>query len=177
MTYGTLDGTLPPAPTPPPYQPQTYSGSHTGAPGDVPPVSEPTGIGDGPKPPTAGGGGKDVAVDTVAMKTVAANVLQLCEAAKRSYDQLDVDVHPGAFGQANTMRTRVNGVGADFKVVLDKLGDGLTDLSKAMTDLARKYEDTEDDNTVKGTDVTKAMQDAATDFGAIPTAHSTDLPT
>lgn len=158
-----------------PYEPQAYGDPHTGAPTDVPPVADP-GVADGPKAPSLGGAGKDTAVDTDAIRTVADNVTRLAEAARTSYQQLAVDVHPGAFGQAGAMRTKVNGQAADFKEVLSKLGEGLTDLSAAMKKIATKYDETEDDNSVKATDATKAMQEASASFSAIPTAHSTNPP-
>ncbi|MCF3964934.1 hypothetical protein [Streptomyces fuscigenes] len=174
MTYGTLDGTLPPPPPPPEHKAQEWDGSSTlgnghgtytnSNPFTPPPV------------PSKGGGGKGTAVDTPSMKLFADNLDLLLQPLQKASDALTpVTVASGAFYHANQIRTKVTGTNGDDGIkaqyikVLSDLTNGLTDLREGVKTLAAKYKTIDDANGMKSKDLTDAMDGVTDDFNSMMT--------
>ncbi|BBB02279.1 hypothetical protein RVR_10139 [Actinacidiphila reveromycinica] len=174
MTYGTLDGTLPPKPSPPPHKAQQYDGGTT----------LPTGQGtysndtpfDAPPVPGGSGGGKGTTVDTPSMTVFADNIDKLIAPTQAAAKKLDpISVAPGAFYHADQIRTKVNGLNADdglkaqYGKVLSDLVQGLGDLRDGVRQLASNYSTLEDANKMTSQDLDTAMQSTNGDFSVLLT--------
>ncbi|MDI5963750.1 hypothetical protein POF50_026575 [Streptomyces sp. SL13] len=175
MTYGTLDGTLPPANTPPPHQAQQYGGGTT-----VPPGHGTFTSSDPFTPPAVPGGsgasGRGTSVDTPTMNLFADNIDKLIAPTQQASQKLGgTSVAPGAFYHADAMRTKVNGPNADdglkesYVKVLADLGQGLGDLRDGIRSLAQKYSTVEDASTMTSTDLQNALQATSGDFTTLMT--------
>jgi hypothetical protein len=174
MTYGTLDGTLPPKPSPPEHKPEQYDGGTTlpngqGTYSDDTPFSPPT-------VPGGSGSGSGTSVDTPSMKLFADNIDKLIAPTQAAAKKLDpINVAPGAFYHADQIRTKVNGLNADdglkaqYGKVLADLVQGLGDLRDGVRQLASNYATLEDANKMTSTDLDKAMQSTSGDFTVLLT--------
>ncbi len=174
MTYGTLDGTLPPPPPKPKHDLQQYDG------GTTLPAGQGTYSNDTPFSPPGvpggKGGGKGTTVDTPSMKLFADNMDKLIAPTQAAAKKLDtVSTAPGAFYHADQIRTKVNGLNADdglkaqYGKVLADLVQGLGDLRDGVRELASRYATLEDANKMTATDLDKAMQSANGDFSVLLT--------
>ncbi|MGQ4514540.1 hypothetical protein [Streptomyces sp. DW26H14] len=169
MTYGTLDGTLPPDPPPPEHKAQEWDGKPDLGTGhgtytDASPFTPPA-------VPKKDGSGKGTSVDTPSMKVFADNLDLLLKPLTTASDALKpVSVAPGAFYHANSIRTKVTGTNGDdglkaqYLKVLTDLSNGLTDLRDGVRTLAKKYKTIDDANGMKSKDLTDAMDGVSDDF-------------
>ncbi|GAA3760170.1 hypothetical protein [Streptomyces tremellae] len=172
MTYGTLDGTLPPDPPPPEHKAQEWDGSSDlgtghGTYANKDPFSPPA-------VPKKGGGGKGTSVDTPSMDVFASNIDLLLKPVQKASDALTpVTVASGAFYHANQIRTKVTGTNGDdglkaqYIKVLNDLTNGLTDLREGVKTLAAKYKTLDDANGMKAKDLTDAMDGVTEDFNTM----------
>ncbi|MEW1862297.1 hypothetical protein OG896_00475 [Streptomyces sp. NBC_00669] len=174
MTYGTLDGTLPPSPPAPKHTAQAYDG------GTTLPAGQGTYSNDTPfTPPSVPGGtdgGKGTSVDTPSMDVFADNIDKLIAPTQAAAKKLDpVSTAPGAFYHADQIRSKVNGLNADsglkaqYGKVLADLVQGLGDLRDGVRQLASRYSTLEDANKMTSQDLQTAMQSADGDFSVLLT--------
>ncbi|MEW2520815.1 hypothetical protein [Actinacidiphila alni] len=174
MTYGTLDGTLPPDPPKPKHKLEEYDGGTT-LPDGSGVYSDGTPF-DPPSVPGGSGGGKGTSVDTPSMTLFADNIGKLVPPTQAASKKLEpISVAPGAFYHADQIRTKVSGLNGDaglksqYVKVLADLAQGLGDLRDGVTQLAAKYTSLEDANSMTATDLQTAMQSATGDFTALLT--------
>ncbi|MFJ6836860.1 hypothetical protein [Streptomyces sp. NPDC091209] len=124
-----------------------------------------------PPVPKGKSGGSGTSVDTPSMELFATNLNLLIDGTNFAITSLDdVQVEPGAFYDANKMRTTVNGPNADaglkgqYLAVLRDLRSGLSDLHDGIITLATKYKSAEDRNSITSTDLQTVMASAPGDF-------------
>jgi len=186
MTYGTLDGTLPPDDPPPPPDLVTWNHDHpwtwtppadtgasnpSGSPAITPP-DVPGGKGDG-------GSGKTT-VNTPSMKIFAENINLLLDPLHESLKLLQAlpPVAGGDFHTSKVMKTLITGDSGEgmlqggFETVLKKCIKTVTDTHEAVTKLARDYENIDDLNKLTGQQLSRAMGDVGSDINAVGSAGS-----
>lgn len=183
MTYGTLDGTLPP-PTPTP-KPNIQDWD----PNSVPPVT-----GGGPSNPDGtpsltppnvpgkhdGGNSGATTVNTPSMKIFAQNIGTLLEPLNKALALVQAmpKVEAGDFNTGHTMRKMITGDAGDgmlqsgFETVLKKCVKSVTDTHEAVLKLARDYENIDDLNKLTGQQLTRAFGDVPGDITAVGSAGS-----
>ncbi|WP_329172974.1 MULTISPECIES: hypothetical protein [unclassified Streptomyces] len=174
MTYGTLDGTLPPAPPAPKHTAEQYGGGTTLPPGQGTYTNDTAFT--PPAVPGGADGGKGTTVDTPSMELFADNIDKLIAPTQQAARKLDpVNTAPGAFYHADQIRTKVNGLNADaglkaqYGKVLADLVQGLGDLRDGVRELASRYSTVEDANKMTSQDLQTAMQSANGDFSVLLT--------
>ncbi|MDH6630478.1 hypothetical protein M2271_008339 [Streptomyces sp. LBL] len=169
MTYGTLDGTVPP-PEKHKYEPQQYTG------GDYSDSSQ--GALDAGGLPTIPGvpangtdtAGSKTSVDTSSLKTFADNLDTLADAVDGAYQRV-VNLKPLApgghsFAEAQNLKKAVTGDKGDaglqpsFVLALHHLQEGLMKTARAIRDLANKYSSLEDLNREAGKELSGLIKDA-----------------
>jgi hypothetical protein len=125
MTYGTLDGTLPPPPPAPKHTPQQYDG------GTTLPAGQGTYSNDTPfSPPGVPGGksgGKGTTVDTPSMKLFADNMDKLIAPTQAAAKKLDTVVQG-----LGDLRDGVRELASRYATLEDANKMTATDLDKAM---------------------------------------------
>lgn len=122
---------------------------------EVAETPEVPGGGDGNK-----GGDKVIAVNTKALRKFAENVEALRVMIADSKKHLaDVDVKPGGFNAAYTLRDKVNGAGlkGDYEKYMYSLAQELGELSEATKTMLADYEKAEDLNKLSAEKLTNIM--------------------
>jgi len=110
--------------------------------------------------------GSGVHVNTPSLTVFANNVDTLNNAVSAAYDKLNgiQPVAPGAFQQANAIRTKVNdddgGLKAGYLRVLNNLNNGLLELRDGIRALAAKYQSVEDVNSITADKLNNAIENA-----------------
>jgi hypothetical protein len=122
----------------------------------------------GPDTPPGSNPNQVTAVDTATLLAYA-NYLETLipnvESAKN--DLTNVNVQPGAFYDADNMRTKINGTGGlsgQFQLMLGDLINGLTSIKLGLLDLATKYSDTESLNQMSVNDLQNEFDTAGNYF-------------
>jgi len=129
-----------------------------------------------PTPPLLGGPlaadsnpGKVTAVDTASLTAYAGYLDSLIPGVETARSDLEnVDVQPGAFYDADTMRTKINGSGGlsgQYVLMLGDLTNGLTSIKQGLLEMATKYTDTESLNKMSATDLENEFNTAQQYFG------------
>jgi hypothetical protein len=131
----------------------------------------------------------ETVVNTDALDTFAANVTTLVPAVKTALTTLAglPKVASGGFPEAYTISNQVTGgsgsgsggsngggSGSDladsFKMVLNYLSDGLTDIAGAASSMSKTYSTADELNNATVADVTKALAAATSDLGSLLTS-------
>jgi hypothetical protein len=125
----------------------------------LPPIALPPLPGDLPAGPDG------VQVETRSLTDFADLVERLNLMITAAYDRLASvrPVQPGAFGQANDVRTKVNGENglvAGHMNVLNDLNNGFVELRDGMRGLALRYQNVEDANSITAETFDNAVVDA-----------------
>lgn len=182
MTYGTLDGTLPPKEPPPPPALQDWNGSwkppadgSASNPDGAPAINPP----DVPGKKDGNGSGKTT-VNTPSMKIFAENINTLLTPLNKSLELLQAlpPVAAGDFHTSKVMKKMITGDAGDgmlqsgFETVLKKCIKTITDTHEAVSKLARDYENIDDLNKLTGQQLTRAMGDVGSDINAVGSAGS-----
>jgi hypothetical protein len=146
------------------------------------PPDHPLPKGDGPPPPPVPGatktGGGSTAVSTPSLDLFATNIDLLIDPVSGLVDTLTnmKGVQPGAFYHADKIRGDVSGdngdagIRAKYLTACNDLSNGLTALREAIKTLSKNYKTIEDANKGTAQDVTKALNEAAGNFGGFVTA-------
>jgi hypothetical protein len=172
MADGALNNKpSPPAPPPPPPPPPAPTGPWS--PSDAPnSSSQGNPSGNGPAAPAVPGG--KTSVDTPSLDLFATNMNALIAPLKTAYTTLDnVNVQPGAFFHADTIRTQINGpngttgLKSQYQKVISDLVQGLSDVNDAVTQMKQKYKSTEDLNGASATDLQTDFQTVQSDFSTM----------
>ena len=183
MTYGTLDGTLPPPPPPPKPAITNWD------PNSVPPVT-----GGGPTNPDGtpsltppnvpgkgdGSGNGSTSVNTPSMKVFADNLGQLIPVVQKALDLVQgmPKVAAGDFNTGHVMKKMITGDAGDgmlqsgYETVLKKSMKTLNDTHDAVLKLARDYENIDDLNKLTGQQLSRIMGDVPSDITAVGSAGS-----
>jgi len=138
-----------------------------------PQVSNPSGSAPTPPPlPAKGSGSGNTSVDTPSLELFASNIQQLVGPVQQVAANLKAmaPVEPGAFYQADQIRSAVTGDNGDggvrdkYQLLLTDLAGGLTDLANGIKILAGKYTTGEEFNKVTADQVTQALNGATSYF-------------
>ncbi|MEU9348161.1 hypothetical protein AB0D74_43905 [Streptomyces sp. NPDC048278] len=173
MTYGTLDGTLPPSSTASkPTEPQQYSGgTYTdGSTGHIDQGSLPR-IPAIPGIPSQGANGQ-TSVDTSSLKKFADNLDALTDSLGGARTRV-VNLQPiaaGTFNEAKTLAQAVtgdNGLQSNYGNSLHLLRQALMDTANSIRSLATKYSTIEEMNQKAGNDLQQLIQGAQGDIQAL----------
>lgn len=117
-----------------------------------------------------GTSGATVSVDTAALDTFAGDVGQLAPQVTALIAQLSgVDVEPGAFPEADQLKSLINGGGLSGALTdaLKALGQGLDDLAAAAHQMSADYSAAEDANSVTAGDVQSALSGFDADIASL----------
>jgi hypothetical protein len=185
MTYGTLDGTLPPPPPPPKPKVQDWDSN------SVPPV---TGGGpsnpDGAPPLTPpnvpgkhdGSGSGTTTVNTPSMKVFADNIGTLLTPLNKALELVQAmpKVAAGDFHTGHVMKKLLTGDAGDgmmqsgFETVLKKCVKSVTDTHEAVLKLARDYDNIDELNKMTGQQLNRVLSDhgVSGDITAVGSAGS-----
>ena len=133
-----------------------------------------------PAVPTANGGTGGVSVNTDVLSTVADNMNTLYETVKAAYSQLNdvVPIAPGAFWDANQLKTTVGSPGDgstsdlvnSYLAVLIDLGNGLADIQNSLLKMQSTYSTFDALNQVSVSDLDNDLSAAQSDFTDMMTA-------
>jgi hypothetical protein len=157
------------------------------------PVLTPGELGDltAPPVPGSGSGQNDVVVNTDALDTFASNVNSLIAPVKDALTTLEglPKVAAGGFPEAYTISDQVSGgpssgtgsgsatdLADSYKMVLNYLANGLTDIAGAANNLSTTYSTADDLNNATAADVTNALNSATSDFNNLLTADGGSPP-
>ncbi|CAG6395292.1 hypothetical protein NMG29_35710 [Streptomyces cocklensis] len=136
-----------------------------------------------PPVPGAKGASGGTSVSTPSLDLLAQNIDMLIAPVREAILRLaTVNIAPGAFYHANTMRQKVNGPNDDAGLMkslgdsLKALSTGLTDMRDGVRKLSHDYTTTEDANGMKAEDLAKALGNTPVDFNTMMTAAGGSAP-
>ncbi|MFF4902939.1 hypothetical protein [Streptomyces sp. NPDC001068] len=131
-----------------------------------------------PAVPGGGGGGSGTSVSTPSLELFARNIDALIKPVQDAAARMEgVRVAPGAFYDANVMRTKVTGTDGHgglkqtYTAVLDILATGLTDMRDGMRKLSRDYARIEDANGMSAKKLAEAFANTPDDFDQMMAAN------
>jgi hypothetical protein len=115
--------------------------------------------------------GATTSVDTASIDSFIAYVESLIPELEQGRDSLsDVNVQPGAFVTADTMRTKINGgsgLAGQFEVILSDMVNGVVSISTAMSQLRTTYSDVEAMNNMSASDLQTQFQQVGQYFSGV----------
>ncbi|MGW4995619.1 hypothetical protein ACWEQ3_50110 [Streptomyces mirabilis] len=174
MTYGTLDGsTISPSSLSQKTDPTPWGGD-TGIPTGQGTATS-SGVVIPPVVPNGTGGGMgSESVYTPAMDLFAKNIYSLVKPVEDAANILrGVVVAPGAFYQADQIRTKVSGANGDaglkdtYAKVLDDIAALFTDIGDRVTYLSKNYTSADNASKMSSADLQNAMNPAQSEFNSI----------